>query len=213
MKKILTSMIVLLMMASAGPLTAQTAFGIKGSFNLFNLAVKDADDDKIEMQMIPVFDAGVFAEIPVAEEFFLRPELLFAQKGGKYDNIIETTTRISYLELPVNFLYKGALSGGNVLVGFGPYFALGVGGNAKSGNVSLDVKFKNDYTDADELAVYYKPFDMGANVMAGYELPAGFQVILNASLGIANIEPDINGKKPASSTKNMGFGLALGYVF
>ena len=213
MKKILTSMIVLLMMASAGPLTAQTAFGIKGSFNLFNMAVKDADDDKIEMQMIPVFDAGVFAEIPVAEEFFLRPELLIAQKGGKYDNIIETTTRISYLELPVNFLYKGALSGGNVLVGFGPYFALGVGGNAKSGNVSLDVKFKNDYTDADELAVYYKPVDMGAKVMAGYELPAGFQVILNASLGIANIEPDFNGLKPASSTKNMGFGLALGYVF
>ncbi|KAF5047729.1 Outer membrane protein beta-barrel domain protein [anaerobic digester metagenome] len=212
MKKSAIYLIALLLL-SAGSLSAQTAFGVKGSFDLFNMTVKDDDGDRVETKMIPTFDAGVFAEIPVADEFYLRPELLFAQKGSRYDNIIETTTRISYLELPINFLYKGALSGGNVLVGFGPYFALGVGGKVKSGNVSLDVKFKNDYTDADELAVYYKPFDMGAKVMAGYELSAGLQIILNASLGIAGIEPSFNGQKPDSSTKNVGFGLSLGYVF
>ncbi|HPF65823.1 hypothetical protein [Lentimicrobium sp.] len=61
--------------------------------------------------------------------------------------------------------------------------------------------------DADELSVYYMPFDVGAKEMAGYEPPAGFQLILNDSFGIADIEPDINGGKPESDIKNMGFGL------
>ena len=47
--------------------------------------------------------------------------------------------------------------------------------------------------DADKLAMYSEPFDMGAKVMAGYEMPEGLQVILNASLGIADIESSFNG--------------------
>ncbi len=215
MKKILVPAIALLLFLSAGTLSAQVAFGVKGSFNMFNLAFKDADGDKDQATMIPTFDAGVFAEFQVADEFYLRPELLFAQKGAKneYALLDDITTRISYLELPINLLYKGPLSGGNVLVGFGPYFAYGVGGTVKSDNVSIDLEFVNDLEDANELTVYYKPFDMGAKVFAGYELAAGLQVMLNASLGIANMEPDYRGEKSDTSTKHVGFGLTLGYVF
>lgn len=214
MKKLMIPMIALLTMLSAGTLKAQTGFGVKGSFNMVNMLFKDANDKKLETDMIPGFDAGVFAEVKIADEFYLRPELLYTQKGNNYElPLIETKTTVSYIELPVNFLYKGALSNGFVMVGFGPYFAYGIGGTAKTGSVSVDVKFANDYTDASGLAVYYRPFDMGGKVMAGYEMPFGLQVALNASLGMSNNVPKFNGKEPETTVKHMGFGLSLGYKF
>jgi hypothetical protein len=38
---------------------------------------------------------------------------------------------LSYLELPLNFVYKGLLGTGYVMVGFGPYVGYGIMGKAK----------------------------------------------------------------------------------
>lgn len=187
-------------------------FGVKGSFNMFNLIEKDLQGDKVENKMLPVFDAGVFLELPIAPEFYLRPELLFAQKGGEYEGVNETKARISYLEVPILFLYKGGLGDSHVLLGFGPYLAYGLMGKVKSDGAELDVKFKSDVALTDLLsAVYVKPFDYGAKMMAGYEFSGGLSVALNASLGLSNIEPKIAGNELDSSTKNVGFGVTLGY--
>jgi hypothetical protein len=214
MKKIVIISMVLAAMLATSNSFAQVAFGAQGSFNMFNLAMKDADGKKVEAKMIPAFDIGVFAELPVADEFFIRPGLLYASKGAKSKNVDpEYTTHLSYVEVPVLFLYKGALSNNKVLLGFGPYFAMGIGGKAKSGSTDLDVKFKSDVKKTDGLAVYYAPIDIGGQLMAGYELESGLSVAINASLGLVNIEPKFEGAKPDASTKNVGFGLSLGYRF
>lgn len=191
---------------------AQVSFGIRGAANMFNMTVKDNDDDKMDTKMVPTWNAGVFAEIPLGTEFFVRPELSFAQKGYKADIINETKTKLSYVELPVTFLYKGALSGGNVMVGFGPYIALGIGGKVKNGSTS-DVKFKNDVSlqDATKNA-YFKPLDSGAKVYAGYELGNGLSFTIETSLGLVNIMPKLNGSENGDA-KNVGFGLGIGYKF
>ncbi|HPT32110.1 MAG TPA: outer membrane beta-barrel protein, partial [Prolixibacteraceae bacterium] len=92
------------------------------------MAQKNASGTKVENTMIPKFDAGLFYEASIAPEFYLRPELNFAAKGAKMKGTSESKIQVNYLEVPVMFLYKGALSGGNVMLGFGPYLGLGVGG-------------------------------------------------------------------------------------
>ena len=209
--KIITLAVALIIGASD---TFAQGFGVKGSFNLFNLTQESTSGSKIENNMIPTFDAGLFYELPVAPEFYLRPELLFARKGAKNDNnLLDFTANLSYLELPVLFLYKGGLGDNHVLLGFGPYVAMGVGGKYESSLLDVDVKFKNEITDASDLAIHYKPIDFGGKVMAGYEFGSGLSVALNASLGLIDIEPKVAGQDLDSFTKNNGFGLSLGYRF
>lgn len=238
MKKSFLTTAILIAVFSFTSVFAQN-YGVKASFNMYNVNAK-VNDKKVEnLKITPVFDAGVFAEINVADEFFVRPELLFKQKGFKVKEsttILNTTTEVkgnttlNYIELPVYFLYKGALSGGNILVGVGPYFSYGLFGKSKvetvtSGslvpgdnittNETTDIKFKGDVKkDDDKKYEYVAPFDFGGNVMAGYELSNGLQVAITASMGMINTLPKYEGTKPEkSSTKNLGFGLSLGYRF
>lgn len=191
---------------------AQISFGLRGAVNMFNMSVKDNDDDKMDTKMVPTWNAGVFAEIPLGTEFFIRPELSYAQKGYKADILSETTTKLSYVELPITFLYKGALSGGHVMIGFGPYVAMGIGGKVKNGSTT-DVKFKNDVSlqDATQNA-YFKPLDAGAKVYAGYELANGLSFTIETSLGLVNILPKLNGNENGDA-KNVGFGIGVAYKF
>ena len=213
MKKVIFASLMFALLFGAVDTFAQ-GLGVKGSFNMFNLSEEDLLGDKVKNKMIPTFDAGVFLEIPLVPEFYIRPELLFAQKGGEYEGVHETKARINYLELPVLFLYKGGLGDSHVLLGFGPYVSYGLMGKVKSDAAELDVKFKSDVKLTDVLsALYVKPFDFGATIMAGYEFSGGLSFALNASLGLSDIEPKVAGKELDSSIKNVGFGLSLGYRF
>lgn len=211
-KAIKIILVIAVLLWTANSLSAQVSFGVKGAFNMFNMTLKDNDDDKANTKMVPTFSAGVFAEIPIAPEFFIKPELLYAQKGYKNEDVDDAKTKLSYVELPVTFMYKGALSGGNVFLGFGPYFALGIGGKMKNGD-SQTVKFKNDVSLIEAVQnPYYKPLDIGGKFYAGYEFGNGFSFAIETSLGLVNILPDIGGNE-SGDAKNVGFGLALGYKF
>jgi hypothetical protein len=214
MKKSILSLFILMALCAAVNSYGQASFGIKGSFDMFNITIKNSSGNKVETSMIPKFDAGVFAEVPVADEFFIRPELLLATKGAKMKDVsVKTTYNLSYLELPILFLYKGALSDGKVLLGFGPYLAMGISGKLKEGSSSTKITFKNDIASSTSGAAVFKPMDIGAMLMAGYELAGGFSFALNTSMGLTNIIPKVNGVKPDASMTNVGFGLTLGYKF
>jgi hypothetical protein len=132
---------------------------------------------------------------------------------------LTSTTSISYIEVPLNLVYKGLLGNGHVLLGLGPYIGYGIMGKVKteSGSVSLDsdIEFKNVVELTDPLTVpYYKAFDAGGNIFFGYEMAGGIFAQLNAQLGMLNINPEykvITDDK--SSIKNTGFGFSLGYRF
>ena len=75
--------------------------------------------------MIIGYHAGVNVQIPVASEFYFQPGLLFSTKGAKnVSGSVTNTTKLSYVELPLNMVYKGKLGNGFVMVGFGPYLGL-----------------------------------------------------------------------------------------
>ena len=200
------------------------SFGLRGGINFQNINGKDENGNKLKNDLLIGFNVGVNAEIPVAPQFYFQPGLLFTVKGAKtnekvLDETVNAKVRISYLELPLNFLFKPLLGTGHLLLGFGPYVALGIGGKAKydvgGSSKTASIKFKNNVkvTDADDV-VYIKPLDAGANLLVGYEFSNKVSMQLNTQLGLTKINPSYEGSSnDKTSAKNTGFGLSLGYRF
>jgi Outer membrane protein beta-barrel domain len=215
-KMIFIAVITILTVTSSFAQT-KTTFGIRGGINFYNINGKDASGDKLENKIKTGFNAGVNAEIPVGIDFYLQPGVLFTTKGASDISGNDDKITLSYIEIPVNFIYKPGLGKGRLLLGFGPYAAFGVTGvyKASNGNES-DVKFKNTITAADLLTgnTYFKGFDAGANLLFGYECASNLSFQLNAGLGLVNIKPDFEGApSDDSSLKNTGFGVSVGYRF
>jgi hypothetical protein len=198
---------------------SKTSFGIRGGVNLYNITGKEADGDKLENSLKTGFNIGVNAEIPVGIDFYLQPGVIFTTKGAEKFMNTQNKVSINYVEVPINFIYKPELGSGKLILGVGPYFAIGVGGNYKfdNGNDDLPIKFKNEITLAEAVALdnyYFKGFDAGANLLFGYEWANRFSVQLNAGLGLVDIFTPIENVDPQkSSQKNTGFGLSVGYRF
>ena len=179
-----------------------TTFGIRAGVNFQNLNGRDFNDDKLENKLKTGFHAGVNAEIPVGIDFFLQPGLLFSTKGAKAENS-DRKVNLSYLELPINFVYKPELGTGRVIIGFGPYVAYAL--NGKLTDPDDDIEF-GDQPDE------WKAFDAGANLLAGYEFSNKLSFQLNAGLGLTRLNNRPDGDKN-TSIKNTGFGVSLGYRF
>jgi len=150
--------------------------------------------------------------------------LLYTTKGAAADRdflgqTVDAKTKLSYLEVPVNFLYKPALGSGKLLLGFGPYVAFGVGGKTSFEGAGqkqdYDVKYQNTVSSTDPKdQSYFKKVDAGANLLFGYEFSNRISAQLNAQLGLAKINPEYEYlSNDKSSWKNTGFGVSVGYRF
>ena len=197
---------------------AQVSFGGTAGFNFQNITGTDIKGDKMTNKLVPRYALGVTADFMLAPEYSIRPGIIFTTKGANSSDGY-TKTNLAYIEVPINFLYKPAFNGGNILLGFGPYLAYGVGGKVKStvGSTSLDrkVSYKKTIGTGEVLStsnVYYAPFDSGINLLAGYEFSSGLSFQVNAQLGLVKINPTVTGAtSDKASMKNTGFGVSLGY--
>lgn len=227
----LITIICLIILFSSPALTQQiwsdnhrVTFGIRAGFDMQNISGIDQSGNETNNSLTPGFNVGVTVEIPLAPSFYLKPGLLFSTKGAEKDQQrfgerVTGTLKTSYLELPVGLLYKPILGNGNLIVGFGPYFAIGVGGSAdyESGGAteSFDVRFQNTVETSDpDNAEYLRPMDAGANFIVGYEFENRLSFQVNAQLGLTDINPRYEElSNDETSLKNVGFGVSLGYRF
>jgi len=203
--------------------TGKTSFGILGGVNFQNLVGKDNDGNKFTNEMIIGYHAGINIQIPIAPEFYFQPGVIFSTKGAKNSyGSLTGTYNLSYIEMPLNLVYKGALGNGFVMVGFGPYVAYAIGGKSSivDGSASLekDIVFKNTVESGDDyLTVYARRFDAGGNIFAGYEMAGGLFIQLDTQFGMLEVNPEdqrlIAEFSEELSIKNMGFGVSLGYRF
>lgn len=191
-----------------------TTFGVRAGVNFQNLNGEDIAGNDLDNKIKVGFHVGVNAEIPLADEFYLQPGVLFSTKGAKADDADDTKINIGYIEVPVNFLYKPELGDGKLLLGVGPYVGFGVGGKIKSNDGDVDLKFDSEAEPAEAYRTL-KRFDFGGNLLFGYEFSNRFSAQLNAQLGLANIMPDVRGVGDLGDAKikNTGFGISLGYRF
>lgn len=201
MKKVLLSVAAMFI---AGATFAQVKFGVVAGPQFSSQTYK-VNGSKETSDLLTGLRGGLTVDLPLADEFFIQPSLLYSGKGGKEKvGGLTFTERIHYLQLPVNFLFKPEVGSGNLYIGAGPYFAMGLGGKMEgelNGSViSNDIDWDNDR----------KRFDAGANFQFGYELPAGLNFGLYADLGLVNIRQ--NGDSD-NSRRNTSFGVTAGYKF
>jgi hypothetical protein len=195
-----------------------TTFGVRAGVNFQNITGKDYLDDDLDNKIKTGFHIGFNAEIPVATDFYVQPGVLFSTKGAANKDDDDIKLNLSYIEVPINFLYKPVLGTGKLLLGIGPYIAFGIGGKFNDVNgKELDLKFENKISQsqaADPTVVYTRSIDAGGNLLAGYEFSNKFSAQLNAQLGLLKVNPEIEGiSNDKTKWKNTGFGVSLGYRF
>lgn len=223
-KILLSSFLIGLGFAATAQNNSKVSFGLRGGFDYQNINGKNQNGDKLKFDMVPRFNVGAVIEIPLADQFFIQPALLYSTKGAQAKNSylgfpMSTEFKLGYLELPVNLVYKPTLGTGNLMLGFGPYIAYGIGGDVEytiDGNSSKDkIEFTENYTSANPFeSRHIKPLDYGGNILFGYQFAGGLSAQLNAQLGLAEMRAK-NSMNPSSevSFKNTGFGISLGYMF
>jgi len=225
-KKVLLSALMILAAVSA---MSQTRLGIRGGLNLANVTI-DKSGNTDESKMLPSFNAGLFADVPLAVGFALEPGLMLTGKGSKVhtsssvlNTDMETRLNPLYLEVPLNFVGKVPLGNDtHLLLGAGPYAAFGIGGKVRTVGTFLgqdvddksDIKWDDDtpFNEDDKNQGWdkLKRFDYGANFLAGFQF-GNAMVTANYGLGLAKINS--GGDNDADQkNKNRVFSISLGFL-
>ncbi|MGZ3923393.1 MAG: outer membrane beta-barrel protein [Flavisolibacter sp.] len=190
--------------AVASLVNAQSTFGIHIDGVSSNMEYKTSGltmkpDSKLGWKV------GTVANFSLASTFSFMPQLNLVSKGAKMTyNGTTTTNNLTYVELPLNFVYTS----GGFFGGVGPNIAFGVGGKEKqTGEQDVTVKFDGKANGSDA-NVHLKALDFGGQAIAGYKLSSGLFFNAHYNLGFSNISPD-NGV----TVKNNYFGFGIGYFF
>lgn len=155
------------------------AFGIKGGPSFSNLYTRDAKKDEV----LPGFNIGLFAKLPVSKFIAIQPELYFVTKGAQvtYDNPTVNGTvryRFDYVELPI-MLVMNILP--NLNIQAGAYAAYMVGGKTTNESNPSAFDFENNIKVDD-----YNRFDGGLALGAGLDL-GGIGIGARYTHGLTNV--------------------------
>jgi len=228
MKKII---LFTLLAIGTAPTYAQTSVGIIGGYNLNSIRPNSTWKALgYDVSSRSGWRAGLVADKRLWKKFYLQPQLLLNEKGynstylwdvpPSYSNT-HLKTRLLYLELQANLLFKQQIGNSKILVGAGPYIARGISGiqildsdyyNSNMGSMARSINYAvvNYRSKAPDYVygniVHIKPYDMGFNMLAGYELKNGLFFNVVYSLELNN-----NGFNKHYKNKNTYFGLTAGY--
>jgi hypothetical protein len=220
-------------------------FGIEVGGNLNNM-LNHYQGETTSNQIKVGFHAGFTGDFLLTEHFYLQPGLRYIMKGGQQErsittlvlgghNEIESKDKItlSYIELPMNLVYKFGGEGGGLFIGAGGYAAALVDARTKYKVESTtkienksDVEAKDDGTRV--LAIGNKAgqdditrMDYGFNGLLGYELNNNWYIKGTVSAGMRNLfsggqTRNVGAIVPSNtqaSGKNVSYLLTIGYMF
>ncbi|MCC7297769.1 MAG: PorT family protein [Bacteroidia bacterium] len=104
----------------------RSSFGVFGSLNFQNINGKDANGNTLQNSLVLRFNAGINYEIPIAPEFYFQPGIQFITKGTKGEviftqnniaHLVKREIKMSYVEVPLNLVFKPMLGSGYVVLG------------------------------------------------------------------------------------------------
>ncbi len=201
---------------------AQTVkFGAKAGINFASISAYDNPTSSVDQSKnFSNFKIGAISEIGW-QKFYLQAGLLLNGKGGKdiYINPETNTnrqknTRLYYLEVPLNLLYRANIKAGSLFFGGGPYAAYGIKGNYTLSGIIFDsqvdgstkVQFGNNENSD------YKRTDYGVNLRAEIRFLHGIGFELNYEYGLRNIASPGIYDDANLKTRNKVFGIAVSYL-
>ncbi len=195
-------------------------YAVQAGLNLQGMIGKDAEGDKLGYSRINGLRLGFSIHLPVKQDLSVRGGLFIAQKGAENGTVSPRNIyKIYYLEVPLFATYKRPAGTGWFEFGAGPYAGYGLKGKTiiKGSNESLetDIEFKKIVQPEEPYSLnYFRRFDAGAGVFAGYKWPSGIFMQISGNLGILKINPeDQRIVDDQTAIRNVGMGVLLGIVF
>lgn len=202
--------------------TPKVEYGLKAGVNFAKIAITGhemEDDRKDDAKNITSFQFGAYADVPLSNSFSLQPGLILNGKGGEIQ-LSESNTQlgppaasgtlkynIMYIEVPINAVYRI----NSFYLGAGPYASVALSGKNKSKLTSSGqiVDEERDIKFGDNLEDDFKRSDFGINILAGYELKNGFNLGVNYSFGLSNLDPS----EGTYNNQNRVASIVLGFSF
>ncbi len=165
---------------------------------------------------LPGWSVGGFIMYSDINHFGISGDILFSQKGAKFENVSSPTgratytQRINYLEIPVLARYFLTLSGNfrpNFFIGPSVAFRL----NAKSKNYSVN----NSELPDQDISYVFRPADLGlvGGIALNFEVAKGKRVLLDAryTYGLVDIATAAPGTvRNSAITLNLSYGFGVG---
>ncbi|MBD8017847.1 MULTISPECIES: porin family protein [Kaistella] len=189
-------------------LTFAQQFGIKAGMNVSSLSTEEGLDDQSSKIG---FNAGLFMNAPIAENFSIQPELLYSQYGSKVDwvNPINNerysgSRNLDYITVPVMFQYNATPS---FYLEAGPELGLLVSAKDKSKNETTG----NTIAESDNYKDELNGFNFGVGLGAGYYFTPNIGLTARYVAGFTDIYKD--GENSGDAVKNNVFQVGLAYKF
>lgn len=194
-----------------------------GTFNTVEQTAQPGADYSYKRSALACYQVGVAASFGSGHWAF-QPALVFTQKGvkqrllqrvtfGGYDFTADfnVSSRVHYLELPLNVVYGFGADGEGFQVFAGPYVAVGVGGRThfELTETTTDPNYPEPHTESSSAGMAFgntfseepssstpsvdwegraRRFDAGVNFGVGYR-QGPIQVQLGYGLGLLNVQP------------------------
>lgn len=203
-------------------LTFAQQFGIKAGMNVSSLS-KDASMDDAKSKI--GFNAGVFMNAPLAENFSIQPELIYSQYGNKSTSTSTYTlgnstitskttgsTNLDYLALPVMFQYKATPE---FYLEAGPEFGMLLSGKVKGDTTTSTTTNGTTTTTSSSGSTDIKDnlngFNFGVGLGAGYYFTPNVGINARYVAGFTDIAE--NRPSGSDAIKNNVFQVGLNYKF
>ncbi len=180
--------------------TAHTQIGVRAGLNLANISI-ESEGFSIEGDTKFAFHGGLSYERLLSENLYFRPAALFSVKGYKFDletpgiGTIDAGLTTTYIEIPLDFVYKLPAGSNQVGLHAGPYLGFLLGAEEAEGT---DVK--DDF----------KSLDFGLNFGLTFEFNK-IAIGANYGLGLTNIAETTEGAD--LSAKNNVLSFFVNYAF
>ncbi len=175
---------------------------------------------------------GINCDVPIDQYFSIMPELIFAYKTVKIDDVflnnnnerisMESTDKMLYMSVPVNVKGSMHLGIGRPFIAVGPMISVGLYGQNDVGDSEI-LLFQSDSNS--EFKEYrenppYNNVDFAINFKAGYDFDFGLSVSAAFQLGLVNMYKMPDSRKTLykemgldTTQKSRSFSLVLGYNF
>lgn len=207
---------------------SQVKFGPQVTASLATASI-DPGSEATEFKKTPqaAFGLGILAEVPLTENFSLRPSVSLLQKGvslkasgeddggiGSFD--VKVTNKLYYAEMPVLATWNIALANSKLYFGAGPSLGVGLFGKSKATYTiyfpGMPGMTETENVDAfkkeDDEGAGFKRVDLSANAIAGVQWSNGLYVNAGYLHGFSNLQKDDDG----SSYRNQSFHLTVGFL-
>ncbi|MBP0904070.1 porin family protein [Mariniflexile gromovii] len=220
MKTILKKTIILTtIILSAMSIQAQIKYGVQTRGILNKSSFKTEGDESPEKEWKLGYGIGVFAEIPLKNNFYLRPSLNYQQKGTKMDLDLsiegasgtqKAEIKLEYIEMPILFVFNL----NKWYIGAGPSLGYGISGKAEISQAiegNTETLYYKPFKKVEDGGLGFNQFDLSLNAIIGLHIFDKGMIQLGYLHGLSNV---VNTDEFKDDTfKNRSVILTLGYCF